>query len=174
MNVLIYGVPCPAAAIGMNTYESGNTAASGDWDFTAGFYQQSSFSVSAAILGYNVTDYSSNSWNTDTVSYTTPYKVVKVSGDGQVGSAYQYLAQPLIVQVLDNNGNAQPNVPVYFSVTSGGGSLSNYTVMTNSSGLAQTSWLIGNPSTASQGVQAIVKRANGTQISGSPITFSAL
>lgn len=173
MTVSIYGIPCPATSISLNTSEGGNVASSGNWDFSAGFMQQPMVNVSGVILGYAVTD-DAKSWNTDTVNYATPYKLIKVSGDGQIGTAYLYLPQPLVVQVVDNNGNAQANVPVYFSVTSGGGALSYYTVMTNSGGYAQTSWQIGDPATSSQGAQAVVKIANGTQISGSPASFIAL
>ena len=174
MNVLIYGVNCPITFLSSNTSESGNTSTtSGDWDFTAGYSQQPALSVSGVILGYAVPD-NSNSWSTDTTYYKTPYKIIKVSGDGQIGTAYQYLSQPLVVQVVDNYGNAQANVPVYFSVTSGGGVLSSYTVMTNGGGYAQTSWQIGNPATSSQGIQAIARMANGTQISGAPLSFLAL
>ena len=171
---MIYGVACPSSAIALNSFENGNVAtSSSDWDYSAGLTLQQSFNVSAAVLGYSVPD-NNNSWSSDTVVYKTPYKIIKVSGDGQIGTAYQYLAQPIVVQVVDNNGNAQANVPVYFSVTSGGGSLSTYTVMTNSGGYAQTNWQIGNPSTAAQNVQAVVRMANGVQISGSPISFLAL
>ena len=174
MTVMIYGVACPSSAIALNSFENGNVAtSSSDWDYSAGLTLQQSFNVSAAVLGYSVPD-NTNSWSSDTVVYKTPYKIIKVSGDGQIGTAYQYLAQPIVVQVVDNNGNAQANVPVYFSVTSGGGSLSTYTVMTNSGGYAQTNWQIGNPSTAAQNVQAVVRMANGVQISGSPISFLAL
>ena len=174
MNVLIYGVNCPVTSISANISETGNTSTtSGDWDFAAGYSQQPALSVSGMILGYAVPD-NSNGWSTDTTNYKTPYKINKVSGDGQLGTAYQYLPQPLVVQVVDNNGNAQANVPVYFSVTSGGGALSYYTVMTNSSGYAQTDWQISNPATSSQGVQAMARMANGTQIVGSPLSFIAL
>ena len=172
MSVKIYGVVCPGTSIALNTFEAGNVS-SGNWDFSAGFTQQPSFSVSGTILGYAIPD-NTNTHNTDTVNYIAPYKIIKVSGDGQLGTAYQYLSQPLVVQVVDNNGNAVANVPVYFSVTFGGGVLSNYTVLTNSSGYAQTSWQIGNPATSSQNVQAIVKMANGSQITGSPVSFIAL
>ena len=174
VNVLIYGISCPVTTISSNTSEAGNTSTTtSDWDFTAGFTQQPSMSVSGAILGYSVPD-NSNSWNTDTTYYKTPYKILKISGDGQIGTAFQYLSQALVVQVVDNNGNGQANVPVYFSVTSGGGLLSSYTVMTNSSGYAQTSWQIGNPATSTQGVQAMARMANGTQINASPLSFIAL
>ena len=174
MSIMIYGVVCPVTSISLNTSESGNTsAATGNWDFAANSTQQPTISASGTILGYSVPD-NANSWSTDTLSYKTPYKVVMISGDGQIGNAYSYLPQPLEVQVTDNNGNPQINVPVYFSVTSGGGTLANYKVLTNSSGLAQANWILGNPATAFQSVRATVSMANGTQIIGSPLNFIAL
>jgi len=174
MSVMIYGVVCPVASISMNTVESGNASTTtGNWDFTASLTQQPSVNASGTILGYSVPD-NANNWNTDTVNYKTPYQVVMISGNGQLGTPYEYLPQPLTVQVTDNNGNPQINVPVYFSVTSGGGTLANYKVLTNNSGIAQTNWIIGNPATSAQNVQATVSMANGTQISGSPINFIAL
>ena len=79
-----------------------------------------------------------------------------------------------MVQVLDNNGNGQGNVPVYYSVTSGEGSLSNSTLMSVSGGYSQDNWLLGNPATASQNVQVKVKNASGNQVNGSPLSFIAL
>ena len=174
MNIMIYGVACPVASVSISTSELGNiSTTSADWDFSAGLSQQPSFNVSGAILGYAVPD-NFNNWNTDTVNYLTPYRVIMVSGDGQIGAAYEYLPQPLMVQVLDNNGNGQGNVPVYYSVTSGEGSLSNSTLMSVSGGYSQDNWLLGNPATASQNVQVKVKNASGNQVNGSPLSFIAL
>ncbi len=171
MVVKIYGIVCPSTSNALNTIES----ASGS-GFTAGFTEQQTYSISGSILGYNVPD-NSFTRNTDTISYqvinTTGSNFMKISGDGQIGAAYQYLASPLVVQVVDNFGVGQANVTVDFTVTSGGGLLSYYSVTTNSNGYAQTNWQIGNPATSSQIVQAVAHTSGGVQI-GSALNFIAL
>ena len=162
----IYGVVCPTATFALNTLES----------TTDGFTEQQSFSVSGNILGYSIPD-NSQTWNTDTISMqatTTNLKVAKVSGDGQVGAPYEYLGAPLVVQATDNSGVGQAGVTVYFTVTSGGGSVSLYSAVTNASGYAQTNWLLGDPATSAQKVQVVARTSTGSQISGSPLTFTAL
>ena len=162
----IYGVVCPTATFSMNTLES----------TTDGFTEQQSFNVSGNILGYGIPD-NNLTWNTDTVSLqatTTNLKLVKTSGDGQVGAPFEYLGAPLVVQVTDNSGVGQAGITVYFTVTSGGGTVSHYSVSTNASGFAQTNWLLGDPATSAQKVQVVGRTATGSQISGSPVTFTAL
>jgi Glucodextranase, domain B/PKD domain/Viral BACON domain/Carboxypeptidase regulatory-like domain len=51
----------------------------------------------------------------------SPAKISVVSGDMQVGAAGVALAQPLVAIVTDVGGNPVANVPVTFSVLSGGG-----------------------------------------------------
>jgi hypothetical protein len=46
-----------------------------------------------------------------------------VSGDHQFGKAGEELAEPFVVRVTDNAGNAVSDVPVSFQLTSGAGSL---------------------------------------------------
>ncbi len=162
----IYGVVCPTATFSLNTLES----------TTDGFTEQQLFNVSANILGYGIPD-NSQTWNTDTVSIqatATNMTIAKVSGDGQVGSAFEYLGAPLVVRVTDNSGVGQAGVSVYFTVVSGGGSVSLYSVLTNSGGYAQTNWLLGDPAVSAQKVQAVGRTSTGAQISGSPIIFTAL
>jgi len=162
----IYGVVCPTATFSLNTLE--NT--------TDGFTEQQSFSVSANILGYGIPD-NNQVWNTDTAGMqatATNLTLAKISGDGQHGAAYEYLGAPLVVQVTDNSGIGQAGVTVYFTVVSGGGSVSVASAVTNASGYAQTNWLIGNPAAASQKVQVVARTSSGSQISGSPLTFTAL
>ena len=133
-------------------------------------------SVSGNVLGYGISD-NSQTWNTDTVGMqatATNLTIAKTSGDGQFGPAYEYLGAPLVVQVTDNNGVGQAGVTVYFTVTSGGGSVSLASAVTNAGGYAQTNWLIGDPAVSSQKVQVVGRTSTGAQISGSPLTFTAL
>ena len=67
-----------------------------------------------------------------------PASVVKVSGDGQSGQVGTTLVTPLVVQVKDQAGTALGGVTVTFAVTSGAASLTSITVVSASSGQAQT------------------------------------
>ena len=66
-----------------------------------------------------------------------------VSGNDQAGLVAQPLAQPFVVEVMNNSGSPVSDWPVYFSVTAGGGTLSIDTTFTNSSGQAQTILTLG-------------------------------
>ncbi|NDC40953.1 MAG: hypothetical protein EBZ77_05295 [Chitinophagia bacterium] len=105
------------------------------------------------------------------MSYLTPYRVEKLSGDKQTGTTGQYLASPIRVKVTDKNGLAAKNIKVQFKVVTGGGSVSVSTATTDASGTAQTNWLLGSGS--GQTLQASVADASGTAIDGSPVTFTA-
>ncbi len=67
-----------------------------------------------------------------------------VSGDNQSGEPGTELDDPLVVEVLDEDDDPVSGVTVTFSVTAGGGSLSDTSVTTNSSGRAQTDLTLGD------------------------------
>ena len=67
-----------------------------------------------------------------------------VSGNNQRGDPGTELADPLVVEVLDEDGDVVSGVAVTFSVTAGGGSLSDTSVDTNSRGRAQTYLTLGD------------------------------
>ena len=67
-----------------------------------------------------------------------------VSGNNQRGDPGTELADPLVVEVLDEDGDVVSGVAVTFSVTDGGGSLSDTSVDTNSRGRAQTTLTLGD------------------------------
>ena len=79
------------------------------------------------------------------VSYYTRTlaSLVKISGDDQAGTAGSRLFYPLIVEVRDKGDNAFAGVPVAFSVTAGGGSLSTTTDTTDANGRASTRLTLG-------------------------------
>ena len=79
------------------------------------------------------------------VSYDarTLTSLVKISGDDQTGTVSSRLSDPLIVEVRDQNAVAFAGVPVAFSVTAGGGSLSTTTDATDSDGRASTRLTLG-------------------------------
>ena len=87
-----------------------------------------------------------------------------VSGDGQSGKAKKALPAPLVVQLLDSNGNPVTggSAPV-FTVTSGGGSVG--AVQTNPGGQYQVKWTLG-PS----GAQAVAAQSADSKFT---VTFQA-
>ena len=74
----------------------------------------------------------------------TPTRLAIVSGQGQDGTPGAALAAPFVVEVRDQRDEAFAGVPVAFTVTSGGGSLSTTTGTTNTKGRAQTTLTLGS------------------------------
>ena len=68
----------------------------------------------------------------------------KISGDTQQGSSGTTLAQPFVVEVRDGDSTAFAGVPVTFSVTAGGGTLSVTSIMTSANGRTQSTLTLGN------------------------------
>ena len=67
-----------------------------------------------------------------------------LSGNNQRGDPGTELDDPLVVEVLDDSNDPVSGVTVTFSVTAGGGSLSDTSVTTNSRGRAQTDLTLGD------------------------------
>jgi hypothetical protein len=93
--------------------------------------------------------------------------IVASSGSGQSGLAGTTLANPLVAFVTAADGLGVGGVTVTFAVASGGGSVGSATAITNSTGLAQTTWKLGSAT----GTQTVT--ASAGSLSGSPVTFSA-
>jgi hypothetical protein len=166
----LYGQAGPYASVSLMEQLSGSIASpSLDWDFKADVWLKSTVGASVSIMDYNLADYS-KSWETSKLTYSTPNKIEKISGDLQTGTSGQQLANTIKVKVVDNLGNAQSNVPVYFSVVNGG-SVSSTTVISDSNGFAETNWTLGTNQI--QNVNVSVKKPNGSNISNSPISFTA-
>ncbi len=85
----------------------------------------------------------------------TPAAVVAASGGGQEGRPGQPLAESVIVRVDDAGGSAIEGVAVTFSAGEGHGAADPGMVVTDSEGLAATSWTLGN----SSGVQTLTATA---------------
>lgn len=96
-----------------------------------------------------------------------PATITKFSGDNQSGTAGAALANSLVVQVKDSNGNPQSGETVNFAVTSGGGSVSPTSVVTDNDGKASTVLTLGT--TAGQ-----TNTVSATASSIGSVTFSAL
>ena len=67
-----------------------------------------------------------------------------VSGNNQSGDPGTQLANPFVVEVLDEDGDTVSGVTVTFRVTGGGGSLSATSVDTNNRGRAETTLTLGD------------------------------
>jgi Domain of unknown function (DUF4082)/Bacterial Ig-like domain (group 1) len=67
----------------------------------------------------------------------------KVSGDNQTGTVGTTLPNALVVQVNSGSGNPQSGTTVNFAVTSGSGTISTTSAVTNASGQASTQLTLG-------------------------------
>lgn len=66
------------------------------------------------------------------------------AGDGQSATVNTAVANPIIVLVRDVSGNPAPNIPVTFTVTLGGGSVTGANQVTDAAGITSvTSWTMG-------------------------------
>ena len=72
-----------------------------------------------------------------------PHALTKLSGNKQQGLPKSTLSQPLVVSVVDQNGDPINGAEVTFSVTAGEGTLSQTTATTNSLGRAATTLTLG-------------------------------
>ena len=94
-----------------------------------------------------------------------PHSLTKVCGDDQEGEVETLLAAPFVVSVVDEDGAAMAGVVVSFSVTAGGGTLSDTTATTNANGRART-WLTLGSESGTNTVEATVAGLE-------PVTFTA-
>lgn len=94
-------------------------------------------------------------------------RIAIAGGNNQSAQTGATLEQPVSVRVSASDDVAIEDVPVTFTVTSGGGSVTTATVRTNASGIASTSWRLG----ATPGAQTL--SATSTGLTGSPVTFTA-
>lgn len=169
----LYRILGPYASSGLNEIIQDNRAVlpSLDWDFYAGAWIQTKVGVRANIIGKSLLDFQKE-WNTDTLFYRTPDKIEKTSGDIQTGQIGQFLSQPIKVRVLDKNGKGEAEVPVYFKVTAGGGTVESSSLMTDKDGYAQTRWKLGSQNVI-QTLEATTKKVDGSLINGAPLEFAA-
>ena len=88
----------------------------------------------------------------------------KVSGDNQSGTPGNALANPFVVEVQDEDGEPLTGHSVTFSVTAGGGSLSETSVTADEDGLAETTLTLGSE----RGVNSVRASVAGAD----PVTFN--
>lgn len=116
--------------------------------------------VSATITGITPVTFTANA------TAAPPSQVSPTAGNGQTGAVGSPLGQALQVKVTDAFGNAKSGVTVTFAVTSGGGSLSAPTAITDANGVGSVQWTLG-PVAGTQTVSATVTGVP-------PISFQAI
>ncbi|HKW40094.1 MAG TPA: Ig-like domain-containing protein [Gemmatimonadales bacterium] len=89
-------------------------------------------------------------------------------GDAQTDTVGKTLPAPISVVVKDAFSNPVSNVAITWSILHGGGSLNPATSVTNSSGIASTSWTLGTVTSSSDNTQ--FAQASGV---ASPVRFTA-
>ncbi|HEX4634257.1 MAG TPA: hypothetical protein VH163_10500 [Gemmatimonadales bacterium] len=92
----------------------------------------------------------------------------KLSGDSQVGSANAALGANLIVSVVDQNNAAAAGQTVTWTATTGGGSVTSGTSLTDAGGHAAMGQTLGSAA----GFQGTTASLSGA--TGSPITFTSI
>jgi adhesin/invasin len=70
-------------------------------------------------------------------------RIIAVSGDGQTAPAGSRLPQPLVVRVLDPDGNAVSGAPVSWIIGEGGGTVDPPSGTTGPDGTASAVWTLG-------------------------------
>ena len=117
-----------------------------------------------AVTAYNTDGLESGySIEVSTDNSPHPTAVALESGDDQIGTVGQALAEPLVVTVTDQDGNPIEGVAVTFTVASGGGSLSNSQPQaTDANGQVQTVLTLGSVAgTANNTVEATATGLSG-------------
>ncbi len=94
-----------------------------------------------------------------------PTKLTQVGGDGQSAVVGTQLPLQLSAQVTDAVGNPKPGVLVTFAVTSGGGTLSTTSAISDPTGTASVRWTLGSIA----GTQTAAVLVSGL----TPLTFTA-
>ena len=117
---------------------------------------------------------------TATAVVQTPHSLTKISGDGQESPASTQLAEPFVVSVVDQDGEAFAGATVTFSVPAGGGMLSSTTdanpctiasstssatATTDANGQAATRLTLGSE----PGTNTVAATVEGLE----PVTFTA-
>ena len=111
-----------------------------------------------------------SSGDLDPVTFTIttgdpPDAIVMVSGNNQSGRPGATLANPFVVEVVDENDDPVAGISVTFAVTAGGGSVSQASATTNNSGRAQTTLTLGDD----PGDNTVAARVSGL----TAVTFKA-
>ena len=102
----------------------------------------------------------------ETLNLITP-GLSKVSGDNQSGVPGAVIANPLVIEVRDENGSALEGISVTFAVTAGNGTLSVTRTTTDKNGAVQSTLTLG-PNLGTNTVSVSASGIEGT------VTFNAV
>jgi len=172
VSVEFYGVVAPYCEPKMTEDFVFNVASpSLNWDANLQVGVDIKTGVVVSILGKTLADFFRTDSFEETI-WNAPQDVTIFSGNNQTGSLGEPLPELLQVMVTDALGNSLSKVPVYFTVQQGGGTVELDKVMTNENGMAAVQWTLGDEA-GNQVVTASVKKADGSDIAGSPIEFTA-
>lgn len=120
--------------------------------------QSGQIKVEAAVLGLEPVTFS-------VTGLAVPRTVTGPLGDQQEGPAGFALNEPFIVEVRDQNGNPLAGATVNFTVTAGGGTLSDTAATTDASGRASATLTLGSQ----PGTNTVVATVSELD----PVTFTA-
>lgn len=99
----------------------------------------------------------------------SPASIEPVAGDGQTAAAGEPVPVPPSVRVRDADGTPLPGIPVAFTVTGGGGTVTGEPVTDANGVAAVTAWRLG----PSAGENRLSAEVTGQTLSGSPVVFTA-
>ena len=102
----------------------------------------------------------------ETLNLITP-GLSKVSGDNQSGVPGAFIANPLVIEVRDENGSVLEGISVTFTVTAGNGTLSVTRATTDKNGAVQSTLTLG-PNLGTNTVSVSASGIEGT------VTFNAV
>ena len=104
----------------------------------------------SAVGSYTITVTVGNESASGTLTVESPApeleltSLVSISGDNQEGNIRKALVNPFVVEVRDQNDSPLEGITVSFAVTSGGGSLSAASAMTDTNGRAESTLMLGS------------------------------
>ena len=105
--------------------------------------------------------------NNDSVTPPVATSMAVLNGNAITGVVGTALSSPIVVQVMDQNGNAMANTPVTFVPTATSGVVSTAVVLTDANGTASVTWTLGTAA----GIDTLTIGANG--IASTDVTASA-
>lgn len=124
-------------------------------------------------IKYNDGDFSNENEFSVNLIKTLDLSLERISSYHQIGIGGQNLGSPLVVKVVDSNGNPIEGKEIHWNVIEGNGSLENTITYTSSNGEASNNWQIANETLytgtsacgrISQKVNAILKDGNDNEI----------
>ncbi len=143
------------------------------WDSQVDLGLDARIGTNSSIFGITLFDYSTDKLNLFEYNlWNSPDTLMIVSGNNQAGSTNQQLENPIILQVNDNFGIPVPLARLDLEIVTGDGTFENTTLWTDENGQTSLYWTMGNE-TGTYTATATVLKADGTNISGSPIAFTA-